>query len=63
MGQIKEIKSLLLKWGSNCIIPKPMTEIKKTVNFGRNAIEWILKIKIAIENLIEQIKIEGWFEN
>jgi hypothetical protein len=44
---------------SDYINPRPKTEVKKVANFradilfDRDAIELILKIKIAIEDLIE----------
>jgi hypothetical protein len=60
-GQIEEIRSLLINWESKYKNLKPMTKIKKkkqptlglTYEFGKNAIELILKIKISIEDLIK----------
>jgi hypothetical protein len=46
-GQIEEIESLLINWGSNCINPRPRTKVKKVANigstleFGKDAIELI----------------------
>jgi len=62
-SQIEEIESLLNNWGSKCTNSKPMTKIKKrrptsglTIEFDRDAIELIVKIKILIEDWIAQIK-------
>jgi len=51
---------MLINWGTKYTNSKPRIKVKKVANiratFGRDAIELFLKIKIAIEDLIEQIK-------
>jgi len=38
-GQIEEIRSLLINWGSNCINSRPRTNVEKAANF--RADNWI----------------------
>jgi hypothetical protein len=38
-GQIEEIESLLINWGSNCINQRPKTKVKRAANF--RADDWI----------------------
>jgi hypothetical protein len=53
-GQIEEIRSLLINWGSNCINQRPRIKVENAANYRggyricRDAIELFLKIEIYI---------------